>query len=258
MTQVLFLHGFSGTPSCGRFLQETLRKNHRELKWHAPALFHHDGAIEVIEEDAWEAQRSALEPYLGKQLHIIAYSLGARVALSLACAHPNALLSLTLVGVNPGLTSAEERRARRTLDEARAKAITNDKAAFFRKWDSLPLFQSQRLSAERQRFRQQERTSHPADAMAQSLRDFGLGTMTPLWEKLPTLEIPVRLVAGEYDTKYRQLHCDMLPLLRAGSATIAKGSGHDVTLHNPGAIAELFEFPSSLKSITRNIEEHPS
>lgn len=236
---IVFLHGFSGSPRCGDYLRAELGQVLPQLEWRAPALFHHGGEVSDFEGEPWAAQLSALVPEV-RDAHVIAYSLGARIALSLACQNLCPLRSLTLIGVNPGLKTEHERQARCALDDERALRIKRDRAPFFREWETLPLFRSELLPKDRRELRRAERLVHSADAMAASLTQFGLGTMTPLWDKLGELSTPVRLVAGEHDQKFQMLHTQMLPLVASCQTLVAKGAGHDVTLHRPEAIAALF------------------
>ena len=109
------------------------------------------------------------------RMHVVGYSMGGRVALSLAVAHPDRVASLLLVGASPGLAEAEERAARIKADEALARQIEQDGLErFVDYWMALPLFASQSVLGEDAlaRARTQRLRSDPA-GLANSLRGMG-------------------------------------------------------------------------------------
>src|SRR5436305_414634 len=70
-------------------------------------------------------------------------------------------------------------------------------------------------------------------------RGLGTGVMEPLWGRLGALSMPVTLVAGERDAKYR----DLAERLRAGlpdaRVAVVPGAGHAVHLEAPGSVVGL-------------------
>jgi 2-succinyl-6-hydroxy-2,4-cyclohexadiene-1-carboxylate synthase len=51
--------------------------------------------------------------------------------------------------------------------------------------------------------------------------------------------MPVLLIAGQHDAKYRQLARDMRQRIPAAQINIVEGAGHAVHLERPGAFAPL-------------------
>ena len=73
--------------------------------------------------------------------HVVGYSLGARVALRLAVAHPDVVDRLVLESPSAGLPTEAERAARRAADEALAARIeAGGIERFVDEWERNPVF----------------------------------------------------------------------------------------------------------------------
>lgn len=168
---------------------------------------------------------------------LLGYSMGGRLALYLGFS--GYFRALILESASPGLASPIEREQRRASDERLAASIERDgMAAFVASWEQLPLFASQRaLPAEiRQRLRNQRLQNRPG-GLANSLRGMGTGSQPALYERLPTLELPVLLLAGELDAKFYAIARQMREALPRASLEIVPGAGHTIHLEQP----ELFD-----------------
>ena len=62
--------------------------------------------------------------------------------------------------------------------------------------------------------------------------------MPPLWDRLGELAMPVTLVVGERDAKFRALAERMHERLPDGEIVVVAGAGHAVALEAPEAVAE--------------------
>jgi pimeloyl-ACP methyl ester carboxylesterase len=78
---------------------------------------------------------------------------------------------------------------------------------------------------------------HP-DAIAAVLRGIGTGEMTPLWDRLGELAMPVTVLAGERDAKFQAIAHRIARELPTARAEIVPG-GHRLPLESPGAIARV-------------------
>ncbi|WP_242823238.1 2-succinyl-5-enolpyruvyl-6-hydroxy-3-cyclohexene-1-carboxylic-acid synthase [Thermaerobacter subterraneus] len=171
------------------------------------------------------------------RVHLVGYSMGGRVALSLAAAAPERVASLVLESSSPGLADPAEREARRRSDEALARRIEEEGVgAFTRAWEELPLFAglkdldpAARASVRAARLAQRPR------GLAGSLRGMGAGVQPPLWDRLPDLPMPVLCLAGAADAKYAALARTMAERIPRGRAVIVPGAGHTVHLEEPAA-----------------------
>jgi 2-succinyl-6-hydroxy-2,4-cyclohexadiene-1-carboxylate synthase len=126
--------------------------------------------------------------------HVVGYSLGARIAMRLAVAGPESVRRLVLESPSAGLATEEERRARRTADEALASRIERSGIeAFVDEWERQSVFASfAGLPANRQK------RLHAA-GLASSLRGAGQGSMEPLQDRLSGVRAPTMVIAGALD-----------------------------------------------------------
>jgi pimeloyl-ACP methyl ester carboxylesterase len=82
-----------------------------------------------------------------------------------------------------------------------------------------------------------DRLRNTPAGLAAALRGLGTGVMEPLWDQLPRLEIPVTLIVGERDEKFRALAAQMLERLPNATLSVIEGAGHAAQLEDPAAVA---------------------
>ena len=167
--------------------------------------------------------------------HVLGYSLGARIALRLAVAHPASLRRLILESPSAGLATESERRSRRAEDEARAVWLERDGVeAFVDEWEREPVFASHAalppvpaasLRAERLRNR-------PA-GLAASLRDAGQGSMEPLHDRLGEVAVPTLVIAGALDPAGRARAEGIVDGIPGARLEVLAGVGHTPHLETP-------------------------
>lgn len=169
---------------------------------------------------------------------LVGYSMGGRIALDLALAEPRRVTRLVLVGATAGIADAEERRTRREADERLADQIEAEGVeAFADRWRRLPLFADQPPAVAEAAHAM--RIGQDPAGLAAALRGIGAGVMTSLWDRLPELRIPVALVVGERDAKFRAIAERMAAALPNATVHVVPGAGHAVTLEAPAAVAAL-------------------
>jgi 2-succinyl-6-hydroxy-2,4-cyclohexadiene-1-carboxylate synthase len=79
-----------------------------------------------------------------------------------------------------------------------------------------------------------------ATGMASSLRLAGTGTQEPLWDRLGGLSMPVLVVAGERDAKFRALGQRLVGTIGANAELmLVPDAGHAAHLEQPGAFVAL-------------------
>jgi 2-succinyl-6-hydroxy-2,4-cyclohexadiene-1-carboxylate synthase len=64
--------------------------------------------------------------------------------------------------------------------------------------------------------------------------------MEPLWDRLAELQMPVIVLVGARDEKYRALGQRMAELLPIAQLVLARG-GHGLPLEDPEAVAQAIE-----------------
>lgn len=167
----------------------------------------------------------------------VGYSLGGRLCLRLALDRPDAVRSLVLIGASPGLADPTEREARRRADALLAADLeAGGTARFLERWLAQPLFETTTPRADDLAARRE----NTPEGLAYALRRLGTGSQEPVWHRLGELAMPVLLVAGEDDAKFRAI-AERVAAAIGPSATTAwvPGAGHAVPLDQPQACAGL-------------------
>jgi 2-succinyl-6-hydroxy-2,4-cyclohexadiene-1-carboxylate synthase len=230
--RLVLLHGFTQTRQSWRRTVAALGGSYRAL---TPDLPGHGLAAE--RRPASFAACAAYVRALADGPCVLAgYSMGGRVALHAALAVPGLVERLVLVGAGPGIADAAEREARRQADAALADRIEEiGVEAFAEDWGAQPLFagQDERVAAAAHA----DRLRNTAAGLAAALRGLGTGVMPPLWDRLPELAMPVTLVAGERDEKFRAIAERMAVAIPRCRVEIVAGAGHAAQLERPEAVA---------------------
>ena len=172
--------------------------------------------------------------------HVVGYSMGGRVVLALAVAHPEACRSLTLIGATAGIADPAERRRRRVADEALARQIDEQGLAHFvEHWMALPMWDTlrSRLSADEWQASIRQRLTCNPVGLANSLRAAGTGAMAPLWDRLAALDVPTLIMCGELDAKFVTIGHEMNSLLPDSELVVLAGAGHAAHLEAPDSCA---------------------
>src|SRR4051812_48711707 len=197
---LVLLHGFTQTGRSWRPVVELLASRYRCF---APDLPGHGDAAErrPVSFDAVAAYVAAVR---APAFALCGYSMGGRLALDAAVRMPARVSRLVLVGASPGLADPAEREGRRRADEQLAARIEADGLeAFVDAWGAQPLFAGQpRAVAD---WARAGRLRNAPAGLAAALRGLGTGVMTPLWDRLGELAMPVTLIAGERDAKFRAI-----------------------------------------------------
>lgn len=170
---------------------------------------------------------------------LLGYSMGGRIALYTAFSH--FFRALILESASPGLANPVERAQRRRSDVALADSIERDGiAAFVERWEQLLLFASQSsLPIETRQALHHQRLSNRAHGLANSLRGVGTGVQPALYDQLPSLAIPVLLIAGELDPKFCSIARQMEQQLPYATLHVIPDAGHCVHLEQPALFAQL-------------------
>ena len=161
----------------------------------------------------------------------IGYSMGGRLALAAAIAHPERVRALVLLGAGLGIEDAAERARRREADEVWARTLERDGLeAFLARWDAQPLFAGRpaRLAP----------SPHAAAGLADAMRRLGQGAQPPLAAALDRVRCPALLLAGERDTKYADLAGRMADAMPDARVEIIPSAGHAAHQEAPAAFAE--------------------
>jgi 2-succinyl-6-hydroxy-2,4-cyclohexadiene-1-carboxylate synthase len=231
---LVLLHGFTQTGRSWRPLRHALAARYRAI---APDLPGH-GEFAERRPASFAACDAYLRALASERFTLAGYSMGGRVALHAALSLGKRVERLVLIGASPGLADPAERAARAAEDAAladRVEAIGLE--AFVREWGAQPLFAGMpRGIAE---IVAADRLRNTAAGLAAALRGLGTGVMPSLWERLGELAMPVELVVGERDEKFRAIAERMAPTLGDARLHVIRGAGHAAHLEAPDAVADV-------------------
>jgi 2-succinyl-6-hydroxy-2,4-cyclohexadiene-1-carboxylate synthase len=232
---VVLLHGFSGTHRAWDQVVALLdRERYRPLALDLPG---HGAAADSERPITFAACVAAVLDASPERFALCGYSLGGRVALHLALAAPERVERLVLVACNPGIEDPAERAARWASDEELASDLERVPfEEFIERWRTQPLFADE-PPAVGALAREDQRRNRP-DALAAVMRGLGTGEMQPQWERLGELRMPVTVLVGDRDHKFRALAERMVALLPDARMVVVVG-GHGLPLENPGAVADV-------------------
>ncbi len=240
---LVLLHGFTGSAaSWGKHLDTFAHQGFRVIALDMLGHGQSDApldpqryTIEWCKADIL-AVMDALEVQKGEAI-LLGYSMGGRIALYTAFS--GFFRALILESASPGLADPIERAQRKSSDEQLASNIERDGIeAFVTYWEQLPLFASQQHLpyVQRQELHEQRIHNKPV-GLANSLRGVGTGVQPALYERLTTLTIPVLLLAGILDSKFRAIAQQMARALPTVQVHIVPNAGHTVHIEQP----ELFD-----------------
>ncbi len=234
-TDVVLLHGFT----------------HTGASWE-PVLARLGGPVAVAPDIRGHGSASAREPVtlsavLGDvaevapaRFTLVGYSMGGRIALHMALAPGERVRRLVLIGASPGIADAGEREARRCADARLADQIERQSIdEFAARWAAQPVLAGQPASV-RAALDEDRRRNTPA-GLARALRGLGTGALPSLWERLGELAMPLSLIVGERDQKFRAIARETAALKGDAKVVVVPGAGHAVHVEAPAAVATVID-----------------
>lgn len=227
------LHGFSGTRHAwdrvsARLDPERYLPLALDLPGHGQASLQ-PGPI------AFESSVEAVLTASPERFALCGYSLGGRIALHVALAASQRVSRLVLVSCSPGIEDDAERAERRIADMSLAEELERIPfEQFIDKWRSQPLFAGDPPEVA-ESAREDQRRNEP-HALAKAMRGLGTGEMAPLWARLGELTMPVTVVVGERDAKFRAIGERMVALMPDARLALIPG-GHVLPLESPRELA---------------------
>ena len=236
MRRLVFLHGFTQTHHHWHDVAHRLATEDDattlafvDLPGHGTSTAEVDGGIDTIGQRLVDLAGSGTW---------IGYSMGGRVGLVAAATGDPRIERLVLLGATPGIVDDGERAERARLDDARADRIEQSGVdAFLEEWLSMPMFA--RLPSDPDALA--ARRSNTAAGLAHSLRRHGTGAQRPLWDRLPTLRLPVLVLAGELDDKFVEIGLEMADLLPEAEFVAVPDAGHAAHIEAPGFVASAID-----------------
>lgn len=240
---VVVLHGFTGSAEAMEPLAQHLATG-LGARVICPDLVGHGRSeapddLDLYRVEAMASQVAAVAGAVGcETFHLVGYSMGGRVALTLGCTEPRRLRSLALIGASAGIADPVERRRRERADAARAERIFTDVEGFVDEWLANPLFAGQATLGDRhlRDARAQRLASSPA-GLARSLLAGGTGSMAPLHKRLEDCAVPTLALAGALDAKFCAIAGQLAAAMPDAAAARIDGAGHAAHVEKPDATA---------------------
>jgi 2-succinyl-6-hydroxy-2,4-cyclohexadiene-1-carboxylate synthase len=234
---VILLHGFTNT---GRSWDPVIAAFGERYRALAPDIRGHGDASER-EPVTLEAVIDDVGALLDGPTTLVGYSMGGRIALHVALTLSERVERLVLVGASPGVADPGDRAARREADERLADEIAGlSIEELVAHWESTTAA-SGILAGQPAEVREVARAGRlrntPA-GLARALRGLGTGALPSLWDRLGELSMPVALIVGERDHKFRGIADEMADAMRDATVVVVPGAGHAVHLEAPGAVAD--------------------
>ena len=241
---MVLLHGFTGD---GTTMAGLARRLEVDAEIVVPDLVGHGRSCSPpnLEDYSLEAMAAHVatvgEASGSSPFHLVGYSMGGRVALTLACRRPELLRSLTLIGASAGLATEAERHARRESDEALAQSIERDGLkCFVDNWMANPLFATQaRLGDDFLAASREQRLRNSTAGLTRSLRAAGTGSMAPLHDNLNSCPVPTVFVTGAEDLKFTRIANELAARMPRAQVCVIDNAGHAVHLEQPDAVAAI-------------------
>lgn len=226
-------HGFTQTARSWTTLEPLLAQRIPGLETVAVDLPGHGESTLRADADLWASAAELVA--VGGPATYVGYSMGGRVALHAAIAHPGEVRALVLIGATAGIVDDDERAERVAADERLAGHIERvGVAAFIDEWLTNPLFAGL-TDATAQR---PDRLRNTSTGLATSLRSTGTGNQEPLWSRLGEIACPVLILVGERDQKFTTLGRQLVAGLPDASIAVIADAGHSVHLEQPGPTAD--------------------
>ncbi|HHB2054178.1 2-succinyl-6-hydroxy-2,4-cyclohexadiene-1-carboxylate synthase [Bacillus cereus] len=235
---LLLLHGFTGSMETWRSFISSWSEQFQvivvDLVGHGKTESPEDVAHYDIRNVA--LQMKELLDYLHiEKVHILGYSMGGRLAITMACLYPDYVHSLLLENCTAGLEDEADRKERREKDDRLADKIEREGIEIFvSMWENIPLFETQkRLAKNVQEAVRKERLANNPKGLANSLRGMGTGAQPSWWDELKNLKIPVLLMNGEYDEKFFRILKNIEKCMSDAKFVKIHGAGHAIHVEQP-------------------------
>lgn len=248
---VLFLHGFTGSAEDWQFIFDKIPD---EFIPFAIDIIGHGKSDSPLDSKHYSCTslvyhvKSILDHFHFNRIVIVGYSMGGRIALSIALKNQSNILGLILESSTAGIENIDERKFRVENDFILAESILqNGVENFIDYWFNTPLFNNLKTISSYEEIILKRKKNNPI-GLANSLYSFSTGLMNSHWDKLSSIAVPTLLITGEDDEKYTLLNERMNSLLQNSSHKIIPKTSHNTHLEKPELFTNLVvQFLNKLK-----------
>jgi 2-succinyl-6-hydroxy-2,4-cyclohexadiene-1-carboxylate synthase len=170
-----------------------------------------------------------------EKVDILGYSMGGRLALSMAVLFPDRVRKLILESASPGLKTEGERQERNLADKKLGQFMhEKGMETFVDYWENLSLFESQKsLAREKRSAIRKQRLMNSPIQLRKNLINMGTGNQPSYWGRLDEIQAEVLMIVGGLDLKFCRIAEDMQKTLKKGKIYQVKQCGHAIHVEQP-------------------------
>lgn len=236
---ILFLHGFTGSSNDWEFIDGNLPDEYTPI---FIDLIGHGKSSSPSDKEKYseESQLKIINDLLTflsiKEIILVGYSMGGRLALLFTINFPNRVKALVLESSSFGLENKIERKDRILSDVELAKKIENIGILnFIDYWMNIPLFDSMKSIDPTQldELKKRKISENNIIGLKNSLLGFSQGSMSYLGNSLKDIKIDVLIISGKLDKKYCRIAEELNSLIHASDIKIISDCGHNVHFEKP-------------------------
>lgn len=175
-----------------------------------------------------------------ERVDVVGYSMGARIALRLAVAHPAFVGRLVLEAPSAGIADPGARAERAAADAERAAvAVREGIEAFCARWEAEPVLAGEAGLPADVRARQGAiRRANAPLGIAASLVYGGQGAMEPLHDRLASVAAPTLVIVGADDPARERAEA-VAAAIPGARLVVVPGAGHAPHLERPDRFRSL-------------------
>ncbi len=233
---LVFLHGFMGSGADWQSVIEKLSLSYFcitiDLSGHGNSSISANPAQCSFSEEA-ERIVKVFDKLGIKKCCLMGYSMGGRLAFHLMLYYPDYFRKVIIESATPGLATSKERVNRQAHDENIAQELENTNlAVFLNRWYNQPLFHSLKRHGNFHEMVKRRLQNNP-EHLAIALRCLGTGKQPSLWDRLKRNKIPLLLVVGTFDIKFRSIASKVMDKCPLSELRIIDNAGHNVHFEQP-------------------------
>ena len=179
---------------------------------------------------------------------LVGYSMGGRFAMFLTISTKNLWSATILESATPGLRNEKQRIERQIKDNEIALKLEKEGLEnFLTDWYKKPLFKTLSNSKNFNSIIMRRMDNDPNE-LAKALRMMGVGVQPSLWSACRTINIPMLLLAGEFDRKFSNIKREMKSVNPNFKLQIIKNAGHNVHSEQPEAFyIQIHKFLTTIR-----------
>ncbi|XP_011009175.1 PREDICTED: protein PHYLLO, chloroplastic isoform X3 [Populus euphratica] len=243
---VIFLHGFLGT---GEDWVPIMKAISRSAKCISVDLPGHGGSkiqnhvskgaqeeatlsIEIVADVLYKL----IQGITPSKVTLVGYSMGARIALHMALRLSHKIDGAVIISGSPGLKDTTARKIRQAKDDSRADfLVAYGLELFLDSWYAGEFWKSLRSHPHFKEIVAGRLVHEDVQSLAKALSGLSTGSQLPLWEDLKRCNLPLLLIVGEKDAKFKSIAQKML------HEVVQERKGEDCRGDN---VCEILEVPN--------------